>query len=237
MSVSSPLRTLEPLNRPSVADTVFDELHSQILLLELPPGTKMSEVEVARALGVSRQPVRDAFLPALEARLPVDPAAAGDAGVADIVDRRPAGPFRAQRAGSGKTVRTACRMLTSADHAALDVILGKGNARRSRPGTPVSFHGFDDQFHKEICERSGLGFAWDIIRENKAHNGPGAGSCPCPSPRGTRSMTISKSWTRFGSGTRKGPCITCASICRGSREQIVRIRADHERYFADEPET
>jgi DNA-binding GntR family transcriptional regulator len=36
-------------------------LHSQILLLELPPGTKMSEVEVAKALGVSRQPVRDAF--------------------------------------------------------------------------------------------------------------------------------------------------------------------------------
>jgi DNA-binding GntR family transcriptional regulator len=61
MPVSSSLRNLEPLNRPSVADTVFDELHSQILLLELPPGTKMSEVEVAKALGVSRQPVRDAF--------------------------------------------------------------------------------------------------------------------------------------------------------------------------------
>ena len=51
MPVSSSLRNLEPLNRPSVADTVFDELHSQILLLELPPGTKMSEVEVAKALG------------------------------------------------------------------------------------------------------------------------------------------------------------------------------------------
>ena len=31
------------------------------------------------------------------------------------------------------------------------------------------FHSLDDQFHREICERSGLGFAWDIIRENKSH--------------------------------------------------------------------
>ena len=34
MTGTSPLRVLEPLNRPSVADTVFDELHRQILSLE-----------------------------------------------------------------------------------------------------------------------------------------------------------------------------------------------------------
>ena len=52
---------LSPLNRLSVADSVFDELHRQILTLELQPGAKISEADVAKALGVSRQPVRDAF--------------------------------------------------------------------------------------------------------------------------------------------------------------------------------
>ena len=55
------LPAIEPVGRPSVADHVFDELRREILTLELAPGTKLSEVEVATQMGVSRQPVRDAF--------------------------------------------------------------------------------------------------------------------------------------------------------------------------------
>ena len=47
--------------RPSVTDQVFDELQRQVMTLELAPGTRISEVEVAKTLDVSRQPVRDAF--------------------------------------------------------------------------------------------------------------------------------------------------------------------------------
>ena len=61
MSKTTIENVLSPLNRLSVADSVFDELHRQILTLELQPGSKISEADVAKALGVSRQPVRDAF--------------------------------------------------------------------------------------------------------------------------------------------------------------------------------
>ena len=61
MAESTLLKMLEPVQRPSVTDAIFEELHRQILALDLPPGTKMSEVDVARIMGVSRQPVRDAF--------------------------------------------------------------------------------------------------------------------------------------------------------------------------------
>ena len=47
--------------RPTATDLIFDSLYDRILTLDLPPGARMSEAEVARALGVSRQPVRDAF--------------------------------------------------------------------------------------------------------------------------------------------------------------------------------
>ena len=46
---------------PTVADQVFDALKKSILTLELPPGIRISETEVAKKMGVSRQPVREAF--------------------------------------------------------------------------------------------------------------------------------------------------------------------------------
>ena len=47
--------------RRTSADVVFESLFEEIVALDLLPGAKMSEVEVAKRFGVSRQPVRDAF--------------------------------------------------------------------------------------------------------------------------------------------------------------------------------
>jgi len=52
--------TLVSERRTSV-DDVFDYLHNQISTLQLKPGDRISEAEVAAQFGVSRQPVRDAF--------------------------------------------------------------------------------------------------------------------------------------------------------------------------------
>ncbi len=55
------LQAIETKRAPSVTEQVFEELYQRVISLELPPGAKLSEVEVARHMGVSRQPVRDAF--------------------------------------------------------------------------------------------------------------------------------------------------------------------------------
>lgn len=231
MSVSSSLRNLEPLNRPSVADTVFDELHSQILLLELPPGTKMSEVEVAKAFGVSRQPVRDAFYRLSKLGfLSIRPQRATL--VSQISSTAVLQARFIRSAIEAETVRMACQVLTDDDMAALDAIIEK-QRQAVEARDPVSFHGYDDQFHKEICERAGLGFAWDIIRENKAHMDR------------VRFLSLS-----FASQDAFGDHLLIMDALRARDEtlavqnmrehlsrikkQIVRIRADHERYFADE---
>lgn len=52
---------LKSLDRRTVGDVVFDHLYDQIMTLELKPGTKVSESEIAASMGVSRQPVRSAF--------------------------------------------------------------------------------------------------------------------------------------------------------------------------------
>jgi DNA-binding GntR family transcriptional regulator len=234
MSVPSPLRNLEPLNRPSVADTVFDELHNQILLLELPPGTKISEVEVAKALGVSRQPVRDAFyrlskLGFLSIR-PQRATLVSQISATGVLQAR-----FVRNALETETVRTACQVLTSEDHDALDDIL-ENQRKAVDAADPVSFHRLDDQFHREICERSGLAFAWDIIRENKAHMDR------------VRFLSLAfASQDAFEDHLKIMDAIRARDEDRAMhhmrehlsriKKQIVRIRADHERYFANETET
>lgn len=49
------------IERKTTADEVFRKLHSEIVSMRLKPGSKLSEVEVAKSFDVSRQPVREAF--------------------------------------------------------------------------------------------------------------------------------------------------------------------------------
>ena len=48
--------------RRTTSDDIFDEIHNAINKLQIRPGTKLSEVEIARQFDVSRQPVREAFI-------------------------------------------------------------------------------------------------------------------------------------------------------------------------------
>jgi DNA-binding GntR family transcriptional regulator len=57
----SPLTTLTPVARKPLGDVVYSALRRSIVTLELAPGSKVTEVEIARRLGVSRTPVREAF--------------------------------------------------------------------------------------------------------------------------------------------------------------------------------
>ena len=52
---------LEPLRRDSTPERIATQLRSGIVSGRLPPGQALREVEIARQLGVSRGPVREAF--------------------------------------------------------------------------------------------------------------------------------------------------------------------------------
>ncbi|WP_085997580.1 GntR family transcriptional regulator [Polymorphum gilvum] len=142
MAGSSPLRLLEPPNRPSVADAVFDELHRQILSLDLPPGTRVSEADVARALGVSRQPVRDAFYRLSKLGfLLIRPQRSTT--VARISETAVMQARFIRSAIEAETVRTACETLTAPDHEALDALLERQKAA-VEAADPLAFHELDD---------------------------------------------------------------------------------------------
>jgi DNA-binding GntR family transcriptional regulator len=167
MSEKSVLQVLEPINIPSVTESVFEELHQQILSLDLPPGTKISEADVARALGVSRQPVRDAFF-----RL-------SQLGFLLIRPQRATVISKISEAAvlRAKFIRIALELacwnvamevMTEEQAAGLEDIL-KQQKSAIRAGDQKRFHLLDDDFHRSICHIAGHEYVWGLIKEQKAH--------------------------------------------------------------------
>ena len=52
---------MQDATKKTTTDKVYETLYDEIVSLKILPGTKVSETEVARRFGVSRQPVRNAF--------------------------------------------------------------------------------------------------------------------------------------------------------------------------------
>ena len=122
---------------------------------------------MAQALGVSRQPVRDAFYRLSKLGfLTIRPQRAT---TVSLISERSVMQARFVRTAIElETVRAACERLTEQDFDALTAILDE-QAGTVSPRDAERFHRLDDQFHREISERAGHGYVWDIIRENKAH--------------------------------------------------------------------
>ena len=143
------MAALGTLERTTSSDVVFDELFGQITRLELLPGTKISEADVAKSFGFSRQPVREAFTRLANLNLLlVRPQRA-------TVVR----PFSRQLIANARFVRSAVeleviRAAASDRDKSVDTAL-KANLREQ--ATSISsedvslFHDLDYQFHKLLC--------------------------------------------------------------------------------------
>ncbi|SNY93216.1 transcriptional regulator, GntR family [Cohaesibacter sp. ES.047] len=155
------------IQRTAIADRIFDELQHQILSLDLKPGTKVSEADVAKVFGVSRQPVRNAFFRLSKMGfLDVRPQVASR--ISFISEEAVLKARFIRCALESKAVKMACDELSEEDiHALTGQIEQQGKAVETKASD--LFHRLDEDFHREIYERAGVGFVWDLIKENKAH--------------------------------------------------------------------
>ena len=152
---------------PSVTELVFDELYQKVITLELAPGAKLSEVEVARRMGVSRQPVRDAFYRLSRVGfLLIRPQRATI--VAPISERAVMEARFIRTALEVETVQVAARELSEEQLQRLVGLMQRQEAAVAA-GDKVGFHALDDEFHRLICDLTDLTFAWTVIKEHKAH--------------------------------------------------------------------
>ncbi len=151
--------------RTTSSDVVFDELFGKITRLELLPGTKISETEVAKSFGFSRQPVREAFtrLASLNLLL-VRPQRAT---VVRPFSRQLIANARfARRAVELEVVRSAAFARDKSVDTDLKFNLSK-QADAIATEDVTLFHELDYQFHELLCASAKQDFAFTMIADNK----------------------------------------------------------------------
>lgn len=163
----SSFNTLDSLRGPSTTDLVFEELYRRVVEFDLPPGTKLSEQDVARQMGISRQPVRDAFFRMSQLGLiQIQPQRATT--VSLISEEAVLRANFVRTALETEIVEHAVDNLTD-----LQITELEANVSRQRTAVAaadrLAFHMLDEAFHQDLCAGAGHPYVWAIIRENKAH--------------------------------------------------------------------
>lgn len=139
---------------------VYQILKQAIVCAELPPGQRLSDIELAKDLETSRQPIREAFL-----RLQSD----------DLLDVRPQRGTYVKRISvsavlDARFVREAieadivCLLAQQADPAVVRELEQQLQAqRRALESAPQQFMKLDDEFHRTLAEGAGKPYAWRVI--------------------------------------------------------------------------
>jgi DNA-binding GntR family transcriptional regulator len=145
--------------------TVYETLRRKVLTLEFPPGSALSENELAARLGVSRTPVRESLiLLAEEGLVQVFPQ------VGSFVSR-----VDPARVADAQFLREAVELASLEDlPGELDPgIVGElreNLAGQRRPGLDVEeFFALDEAFHHALLRLSGHGNAWATVVSAKGH--------------------------------------------------------------------
>jgi DNA-binding GntR family transcriptional regulator len=144
---------------------VYQRLHAQIISLELPPGTPISENAIALSEGVSRTPVREAILRLSDENL-VEVVPKSGTFVARIpVSALPEAQI-ARRALEAVTVRSATRLATKSQILTLYACVEKQREIEYTQNV-AAFHLADEDFHQTIATIGRLPGLWALIQQVK----------------------------------------------------------------------
>jgi GntR family transcriptional regulator, rspAB operon transcriptional repressor len=148
-----------------IARQVARALRQAIVQMEIRPGEMLSEQDIATKLGVSRQPVREAFIKL------------GEAGLVRILPQRGTLVVKISRAAvedarfireavECAVAREAAQRATPAAVAPLtDSLARQRRALRAKDGAALFF--LDEEFHRLLAEAAGRPSAWRVIEDVK----------------------------------------------------------------------
>jgi GntR family transcriptional regulator, rspAB operon transcriptional repressor len=138
-------------------------LRHAILTGILPPGTKVSEQEIADTIGTSRQPVREAFLRlSAEGLLDIRPQRGtyvSKITATEVLDAR-----FVREAVEADLIRLACQKADAAAIVSLRDVL----AAQTAAADAASFMALDEAFHRMIAQIAGKARAWDHLQRLKS---------------------------------------------------------------------
>lgn len=154
------------IKRRTASDDILDLIHNDIVTLEIEPGAKMSETEVAKLYGVSRQPVREAFIRLSEMKLleirPQRATIVRKINYQEILDTR-----FIRTAIEVEVARHACRIYDGFLDQRFMANLSQQSAAMDTQNFE-EFHALDYEFHKLLCIAADEETAYGHIVENKS---------------------------------------------------------------------
>lgn len=149
----------------TISDSVYKRLHAQIIRLELPPGTPISENAIALEEGVSRTPVREAILRLSDEKL-VEVVPKSGTFVARIPVSALPEALIARRALEAVTVRSATRLATGSQILSLRACVEKHREMLVHSDVGA-LHLIDEEFHATIATIARLPGLWKLIQQVK----------------------------------------------------------------------
>lgn len=150
----------------SSTQQVYDWLHDRILRGNLPPGTRLSEVEVAGQVGVSRQPVREAFIRLTAVGLAEVRPQRGTY-IARISVKAVLSTQRVREAVESDLIR---KLAINVTDALIDDLRRQLEAqyRAAAQDDVQRFIQLDDDFHRSLAVAAGQVDVWDVLEGLKS---------------------------------------------------------------------
>lgn len=156
-----------PVGQGSAAQRIESELRRSIVALELPPGSRLSEQDIAERHGVSRQPVREALIGLARTRLVEIQPQRGTI-VAKISVRKMMEARFVREAIETAVVRRACSSFDRQSRQRIDDLLAMQD-QAARQDNHAAFQRYDELFHIALAEGAGCPLAWEAVQDIKAH--------------------------------------------------------------------
>jgi DNA-binding GntR family transcriptional regulator len=171
MNTQISLQLREHTEKERLSDVVYETLLGAILSAELPPGTVLSEVSLARTLKVSRTPVHDALRQLAKDGL-VDQQANRRAVVARLSREDFYDIFEMRKLLEGEAARRAATRIDRPTLVNLQRMAQELADSRGTPDWASRWAEYDEAFHQVIADASGSKrLASDIMRYRQFHRG------------------------------------------------------------------
>jgi DNA-binding GntR family transcriptional regulator len=152
-------------SKETIASRVVDALRDDIITMGLKPGDVISESDIAGRYGVSRQPVREAFIRlAQQGLLLIRPKRA------TVVKKiSPVGVRQSRFIRESIEVEIIRRVAGQPSDDAADVLarLIADQEAASEAGDSRRFHTLDELFHRTLARLAGVEYAWQLIDDHK----------------------------------------------------------------------
>jgi len=162
VAIPSPQTTLD-----SAAQQIEQGLRRAIVTLELPPGMRLSENEVALRFRVSRQPAREAIIALAKIGLVRVLPQRGTV-VVKISIRQMMQVRFAREALETAIVRRACERFDPVIRASIDSIM-TAQRQAARVNDNTAFQEYDERFHAALAAGADAELAWRAVIDIKCH--------------------------------------------------------------------